>query len=285
MSILTKAFVVLVTVLSIVLVALVVPFIATQQNFQEQVKDKDAQIAQLKSAALSAERELLIAMKDEGTRNALLEQQNNQLVADLEQQKTAAKLAEDRAKVAEDKLKVQAASLATFSSTMDEQRQMIELLGAQLREAQDNIVALGTQKVQLTDQLNRTTAERDSYNREVRHLREQLVAKDGELAEAVASAAGGGVTTDAVLPPTVPDPPISGQVTAIEVVGPELTLAQINVGETDGVAVGMEFLVSSGPDFKAKIAISRVEPRVSVGQITLAESDIAVGDDVYAGKY
>lgn len=292
MSILTKFLVVLVTILSIVLVALVVPFMATQDDLSQQLQDTKNQLASAKTTAAVAQAELSQVLSQSSDEIKLLNQTIAERTADLESEKAAKVQAQAQAKQAEAQMAELKASYQSLAATQGDLTETNRTLGDQLSKAQQTIQTQGTRLLELADANDELTAEVNTLVRRVNQFQEQGVALRERLAEAQEKldAIPTEVRKQYLEEPTEvaatrPQQPIAGQVVAVEDLGNGVVLVQINVGQSDQVSKGMEFLVHKGEDFKGTLVIDRVEPRRSVGKMQLVKADIQKGDEVYTGPY
>ena len=292
MSILTKFLVVLVTVLSILLVALVVPFMATQDDLSQQLQDTKNKLSSAEMSQTIAQAEVGEVQKQSTLAINTLTQEINDLRAQIDSEKAAKVQAQADAQQA----KAQMFELkAAFQSLETSQKDLVAInktLGDQLATAQQTIQTQGTRLLELADANDALTSERNTLVRRVNQfqeqgvqLQEQLAAVQEQLEIIPQEVRSKYVDQPAQTTVKRAEQPLSGQVVAVEDLGNGVVLVQINIGKSDMVSEGMEFLVHKGDDFKGTLVIDRVEPRRSVGKMQLVKADIKKGDEVYTGPY
>lgn len=290
MNVLTKAFVVVVTILAVIMVALVVPFAARvpdyAQKYQDMKLDRDAKLEA--SSAVAAEARSALAAK-----GVELEEVQKQLQA----------LSEKFALSKADQTALQT-ELAQAENTMSRNSAALEVLirdnqvkGQQIADQaaviQSNIETIGEQKGQMAD-LGQTVISLRADNRRLSdnylNIQEQNKALQTQLSEASAKyktlydsylALGG--TDDKIDSTPSPLVRIEGSVTSIDQVGDGMTFVQLNVGTRDKVQKGMEFTVFRGDKFVGKIEITELDTAEAVGRLTLG-SGVQEGDAVRAGN-
>lgn len=285
MSPLTKAFVVLVTLFSVVLVTLSVSNAAQTPNYREQALDykRERDAARTAKAAMES-----------------------RLAADLAAAQTAGKDAADEL------AQVRAQHAETQESYHGAQRELAQRIAriGQLTALSENLSAtnqaqtarLGDQDGQirelltsLSEQVSRYTAlaqqvnvidgERQRYAVEIRRLREQLVAlevlseEQASLLQQIEDAMGEDLATARPTPGN-----INGSVVSVEDIGRGITLVQVNLGTSDHVAAGMEFTVFRGDEYLGTIQINNVDVNTAVGQVTQAQGAMQPGDGVKSGQ-
>ncbi len=292
MSILTKFLVVLVTILSIVLVALVVPFMATQDDLAQQLQDTKNKLASAEMSQTIAQAEVGEVQKQSTLAINTLSQEISDLRAEVDSEKAAKVQAQAEAQQAKSHMVELKAAFQSLDGTQKTLVSHTQTLSDQLTAAQQTIQTQGTRLLELADANDALTSERNTLVRRVNQFQEQGVQLQEQLAatqerlETIPQE----VRSRYIDQPTQAavkraEQPLSGQVVAVEDLGNGVVLVQINIGESDQVSEGMEFLVHKGDDFKGTLVIDRVEPRRSVGKMQLVKADIKKGDDVYTGPY
>ncbi len=289
MSPLTKAFVVLVTVLSILLVTLVVPFVhrvdalnEAKVNAETVAKASEASINNLQDQ-LGTLRESLGA-KDVAMQNAITSAEAQ--VAQAQGKVTAleAKLAKAEA----DNLAIQ----ATMESSAAAQVQNAELLSAatqELRNTQTKLVDRSTENTQLIARNNQLQSDLSALERQVRKLREQNVALSEENAnlERAVVAGGGEIPQAGAATAAVPvsGDPIYGQVTGKEAIPGGNQLVMVNVGKNDGVVPNQRFVAYRGQnELVAMLEIKTVDASEAVAVVLNEQTGIITGDYVVSAS-
>lgn len=294
MNALTKAFVVVVTILSVVLVALVVPFAARVPDYAsqyEQMKqDRDTQLRLAQDAATKVRNaiaakgsELETALESISKLTTELDRANNEnksLLAKLDQ----AQLTVDRNSAA---MEIAARMNETKSGQITKQGDLIKDLLASISDLQSqrsdlsqSLIESRSRERRLSDNYLRIQEENKAFAQQLLEKAALLETALEKLAVFEENAQESVGATAAVQPPK--GIAIRGSVTKIDQVTDGLTFVQVNVGTRDLVKQGMEFTVYRGDEFVGKIEIASVDIADSVGQLTLG-GGVQEGDAVRAG--
>ena len=290
MNALTKAFVVVVTILSVVLVALVVPFAARVPDYAsqyEQMKqDRDTQLALAQETATKVRNEIAkvgtdyaAAQESISLLTTELGQANNQIKA-LQTQLSQAQVTVARNSAA---MEINSRNSENQSQVIDKQNELNKQQLAMIAELRGQRADLSQNLIEARSNIRRLS---DNYLRiqeENKALSQQLLESQAKLKTALETLAGYVEDPGEVLPGTI-DPPtvIRGSVTKIDQITEGLTFVQVNVGKRDLVKEGMEFTVYRGDEFVGKIQIASVDTAEAVGQLTLG-GGVQEGDAVRAG--
>ncbi|MCB9857896.1 MAG: hypothetical protein H6818_19610 [Phycisphaerales bacterium] len=286
MSVLTKLFVLILTVLSIALSMLTIGTMASQQNWKQSAAD-------YKGEAATA-----VAQLDAVTANAALEQQR--ALARLEDNQAEItrlrnEINEYRIQLANASQKIasttnqlnneqaQATSLAEHNKMLEGARSREQELVAKLSERNSRLTR---ENIDLNDRVKELTANMAMAQSRVRALKEQLSGGMGERFGSAATmqipnanATVQAYTPSASAPIGLSDitAPIRGEVTAVRG-----DLAEISVGSADGVGHGMRFLLyrrtGGAPKYVGTLRVTAVEANAAAGVIEQSEGDISVGD-------
>lgn len=291
MNALTKALVVVVTILAVVTVALVVPFAARVPDYAQQYRDMklnyEAQLEKASKEVLASREKIAAKGTDLEKAQAEIERlasREASLLSDLkaEQAKVAqanaamsravaalevatrsgeAKDSElvERAKV----IRAQLSTLGELNGQVADLTQTIISVRAENRRLADNYLRIQEENKSLVTQLGEAQAKVD-------HVTKLAKARGIDLTETV-------VTTD---PPAGVQ--IKGSVVKIDQVSDGLTFVEVNVGTRDQVKEGMEFTVYRGDKFVGTIKIASVDTAEAVGRLTLG-SGVQEGDAIRAG--
>ena len=290
MNVLTKVFVVLVTILSIVLVSLIVPFVANQENFREQVEAKAAELAAAKAEATLAKS---LADQDKQALVAV----NTALKAELTAAQTTADQYLGQAKAHEAtiaSLNAQLASaradLANLTSANNQMTAILKDANTELEKRRDENLKQGRQIVQLENANNELEASRATLTRARRLAEEQKVAIEEELRElrgkwdALPVEVRTAKANEADV--YVPETPIRAQVTDVQKAGEGTTLVQINVGSVGQVKQNMKFLVHRGEEYLGTMVILTADLDKAVGKVQTLKGGATIqpGDQALAGR-
>lgn len=287
MSVLTKVFVVLLTLLSIALSMFVVAAFAQQENWRT-----SSQNWRETSLAANAKERTVTANAAIDQQRALARHRNDVATIDAMQDDLAAsndelgRLNQSNASL-ENKLTVKEGQLTTTN-------RLSSLLQAAFNREQESSTKLSRRNselerrnVDLNNRVKELTANMAMAKSRVRALKEQIAAiSEDRAAGKVAQIPGGpgivqahtpSVTTTA--PPSAMSSPIRAEVTKVNG-----NLASISVGSADGVAHGMMFLlyrpaINGGtPQYLGTLRVTRVETNQCAGSIEQAEGEIRPGD-------
>jgi myosin heavy subunit len=285
---LTKTFVVLVTILSILLVALVVPFVANTQDFRATVQDLEAKLSTAQTKAATAEDQIASLRQQNNQRISQLQSENADLESQLsEVQQRVVSLQQDL-QDAQGRNQQLASSLDVLSAETSQLAQINETKTEQLKSANDTLVDQEGKIIELTnttDRLQSSLAGQQRRVRELQELTEQYRSENEKLRTQWAQVpeALRQQLTDSEGELVTPGPAIAGQVTAVNQPSDEVTLVQVNVGEKDNVRQNMRFLVHRDGQYLGTLVIDRVDPDEAVGRMQLQKGTVQSGDSVYAG--
>ena len=291
MNVLTKAFVVVVTVLSVILVTLVISFVARTENYAQKYDDLklalEGQIQETSEVKAKAQADL--AEKGEEIQSAL---------------DTITKINEELSRVKSDRTGLEARlddaanTLARLTAALEVANRVNENKDAQIAASskviQDQIASIGEQQGQIADLTQTLINVRkdnrrlsDNYRRiqeENKSLAVQLDESQAKVEIFTKQLAALGQDVDKTL---VPQPTggkiIRGAVTKINQLNEGITFVQVNVGTRDEVQEGMQFTVYRGDRFVGKIQIASVDTAEAVGRVTTLVGDVQEGDAIRAG--
>ena len=298
MSILSRAFVILVTVLAVVLVALVVPWSARVQNARDTIGKLNSDLAASRSqiTTLQAEQSSTNeAWQDRLERVNLVVSQREGDIATLQADMDA--MQRERNDALEQQ-RLTASSLQGITSLAEQQTAIIATLEDELRQVTPDLVRLGREVAQLNNAVLEARSMSDQSARQVRLIQEQMAEREAALRNTIAflndkgfpgieiangtyqpeEENDGGVST--------PDPAIRGQITAVDRRAADSPLAAVNVGANDRVTENMRFMVFRGDEFKGFLDILDVQNRTATGRISSpgGVARIEAGDSIYAGR-
>lgn len=287
MSALTKAFVVLTTVLSVLLVALVVPFVARTQNFQDQITSLEQQ----RLVAQQTARQRQLDLQNVADQLAAQQQQFQTQAQDLATQIThlQTQLQDERAKSATERAQLAdlRASLTRLAAAAEQDAALLKTLREELKSARGELVDVRGRNIQLADRGVELQSQLEAYGREVRRLSERMVAlqeeattlrgvveSHPELREQVASGNARPVQA----------PEVRGEVTGVQKAG-DTTLVSVDLGSSDGLEEGNRLMVARGQQYLGTLQIETVRERESAGRMVLQEGQVQEGDTIYGGQF
>lgn len=275
MSAMTKVFVVLNAVLSIVLSVFVVGFAAQSQNWKSLAMayqtDRDAAITT--EQAVAAGQFASVALKDETISSQAadikrLQQEKQDLVDQLNKTNNEFTTVKNE-KVASE------AGRTSLQQMLDTKMAETAAVRAQNDQLRTTNIDTQTRNNQLNARNLELTTNVTILQDENRNLQEKLyAAQQMNTAAKTASAATPAPGTVNAVPSVAGT--IKGEVTTVDG-----TYASIDVGEASGVQPGMTFMVSRGTTYLGDLVIERVRPKEASGKLTmLAAAEIRRGDRV-----
>jgi len=288
LNVFTKIFVVLVTIMAVILVALIVPFVANTQNFREEIEKVRTELALAEARAQTKQNELSALQLNQSIQALAaanqkqdLEQQVSQLGEELRQaegarQDAAARNAELSARI------------SSLTVTSQNQSALLEKQEEELSARRKSTIELERKLIEQGDRISEVLSENERLTRRLRRTQEEnaaLAQRNEELERLIQQA---GVTEEQAetAQPFTPGFRVQGEVVRVEEAAGE-TFVEINVGKTDEVAKNMKFLVSRDGRYLGTLVVTMVDDRNSVGVLTLRAPDganITSGDRVQTGE-
>jgi len=288
LSVLTKIFVVLVTLISVAYVGAMIPFVANTRNWKAKYSEIElARVAALKAAG-SMQQQL-----DEirSARQAELDEWSGQINSLKEeirehQHRHAAQAVELLDKGFEiDKLR---ASEESLWATIDVQTRTNSAQATELTDRREKMRVQAVRMVELEQRNNELQNDSDALMQQLRFFREENVelAQVRQRLEAKIDLIPSDIAAlfwDAAATIEVdPSHSIEGRITGVRTLAGE-TFVEVNTGKTDGVLPGMRFFVQRGEQFVGVLVVTTVEPRRAAGRMKLVKTDVAEGDRISAG--
>jgi len=287
--ILTKVFVVLVSLLSIALVPLAAVQASNQSVLRQQIKDKDVQVSAARSE-LDTERALRAkAENDTALQIKDLDAEKNRLQSDLAQNGLRVRSLE--ADISQSKIRL--ASLEqTIAVTMDVDRAKTELtktLSEELDKQRTMLTDCERIRIDVVQKLGKTDSDLRVAQEALGDLKEQIASlsnekvKSGQVVQSFTAKFG---TADADSGSSIPAAVIPDRNVAASIVNVRRTdnqvYAEIDAGSRDGVKVGWTMTIGDGSRFIGKLKITSVDVNKSVGTVEL--EDVAARGAVRAGQ-
>ena len=278
MHTLTKLFVVLLVIFSIAFSMMTVQYVATSKNFkaeadsnkklwqvaQNQIRQSNTQLSQIREIHDRETRDLNQAISD------LRERLDNALTKEVSLRATLASLVAEN-----DSYKGDLGQLSVaLEGNVAERDQLNELLA----KAQRQVTDLQRKTGELEEATNRLTTGIEQKGIQVRSLQEVLrdLQRQSESSGVPLAIGPGDYYSPAPAMPT--SSPISG--TVVQVQG---GLAEISVGESDGVRAGMRFIVYRGDDYLGDLEIDDTDVNNAAGRLLLTRGEVRPGDLVSTG--
>ena len=278
MHTLTKLFIVLLVIFSIAFSMMTVQYVATSKNFraeadsykelwqiaQNQIRQSNTQLSQIREIHDRETRDLNQVTSD------LRERLDNALTKEISLRSEKAALDAEN-----DSLKGNLGQFAVaLEGNVAERDQLNELLA----KAQRQVTDLQRKMGELEEATNRLTTENEQASIRVRSLKEVLRDLQRQSESAGVPLGIGPGDYYPIAPPMPTSSPISG--TVVQVQG---GLAEISVGESDGVRAGMRFIVYRGDDYLSDLEIDRTDVNNAAGRLILTRGEVRPGDLVSTG--
>jgi len=287
--ILTKVFVVLVSLLAIALVPLAAVQASNQSVLRQQIKDKDVQVSAARSE-LDTERALRAkAENDTALQIKDLDAEKNRLQSDLAQNGLRVRSLE--ADIAQSKIRL--ASLEqTIAVTMDVDRAKTELtktLSGELDKQRTMLTDCEGIRIAVEQKLGKTDSDLRVAQEALGDLKEQIASLSSEKVKSdqvVQSFTAKFGPSDSDSGSSTAAAPISDRNVSASIVNVRRTdnqvYAEIDAGSRDGVKLGWTMTIGDGSRFIGKLKITSVDVNKSVGTVEL--EDVAARGAVRTGQ-
>jgi hypothetical protein len=289
----TKIFVVLVAALSIALVGMVIPFVASQNNYKQQVDDA-REAARLADQRVRLKDDQLQLASDSLAR---IQEEQNQQIVDLkkELQSIVAQRTSMQNELAMEKV-INAQNTAELKGLAAAERQHAEIVKAmagELGTLREREIRLRQEIVMQTDAAGELAGQLAASQRQARSLEERLalsVAESKRLTDLLAK-----VPSDVLAPIqdtsmtsgqpilTVPPVEVNGKITKVQEMDQQ-TFVQVDIGSQDQVGERTKLVIVRKGQFIGTVEVIESDPKVAVGRVLLlAKGPIQVGDSVVTG--
>lgn len=277
MHILTKAFMVLATLLSVALSALVIAYAANTDRISRDYNQVKMDLAtnQAASAGQTSSSALHITRLDQQIADLL--GRNTEMSGKLTQ------LQDERAQLQREK-EVAVADRTTSESKISQFTEMarttttlMESYRTEVTTLRKNELTYKQRQLEMEDRLNDLQAQRDVLDQNYRALQEELAA----LKQGTSLAAGASGAPNA--PFVYTGPVIRGRVEGVQAdAATNTTLAKLSVGTNDRVAKNMVLRIIRDNQFIANVVVTSADLSYSVGTIDMVGKTIPVreGDTV-----
>ena len=289
MHILTKVFVVLVSLLAIALVPLAAVQASNQAVLRQQIKDKDVQVSAARSE-LDTERALRAkAENDTALQIKDLDAEKNRLQSDLAQNGLRVRSLEKE--IADAKIRLVGLELS-ISVAVDNDRTktlLTKTLGEELDKQQTMLTDCERIRIDVEQKLGKTDSDLRVAQEALGDLKEQIASlsnekvKSDQVVQSFTAKFGTAETeSGSSIPATViPDRNVSASIVNVRRTDNQV-YAEIDAGSRDGVKVGWTMTIGDGSRFIGKLKITSVDVNKSVGTVEL--EDVAARGAVRAGQ-
>jgi archaellum component FlaC len=271
LSPLSKTFVVLLVLLSLLLTAATVVFVNQVDNYRGAAKLADEKLK-------AAERTRDAAVADAGAARATAEAATNKLAGQVEQAKQQMNEVQ-RAQVEKDvqlgqaksSLAVQAADLTRMAEALKASEDTKSQLSKQVGDQRESLDKFMMQNASLNQSVTDLTNKLEVMTREFKFVSEQLAEQKNQTEKAQSMLRDAGITPQmaaaGIRGPSAPA--INGVIRAVKPIG-GFKYGIISVGSADGVVKGLEFKVvdrNTGA-FLGILTVDTVELNESTGRLT-----------------
>ncbi len=282
MSILTKLFVVLATVLSLLLVALLVPFVQNSTTLKQQFDEVKTQrdVAQMQARTDAAE--LVRAQDVLTTATSRFEKEKQELIVQNDNLLTELSQKQDDLVSTRADLKQAQARQRELTSAQEQSAKIIAMLNDEVKTRRTDNLDLRTKNIALSNRVNELQTQNETLVQQIRLVKEQMFALQNEMEQAAEAVQSTAAPTEAA--PVAADRPVRGMITDVRQVG-EVTFVALNVGTNDQVRQGMEFMIHEGNRFMGNIVITKVDLNSAAGRVTLAQGPIKAEQEVLTGGF
>jgi hypothetical protein len=291
LSILTKALVIVVMVLSVVAVALLVPYVTNSDDYKKQLDDRNTAIQSaraVESGLTDQIRQLLDSKaKLAADQDAALKARDAE-TADLRRQLDS--LAQDKQRLAIENERYKD-DAGRWLVSQDASRKILETTLQDLDRARKDSETLSAKVADLTEGEAQQRNDKAAIQRQFDQVQQQLVSVNDQLSQMqgwwqqVTPADRDRIARGARGPMVSPTP-LYGAVDQVAATGGK-QLVQINIGKNDGVAENMVFRIYRNedhtPKFLGRLVIVRVDDRQAAGVVELGQAEILKGDKVESG--
>ena len=270
MSPLTKTFVVLLVILSMLLSAATIVFVNANvarntelQSAKERLAAAEQRNAQLGNESAAAQRILEDNLQNQAQQNEQLKQQINNINAQLVDRAT--QLGQAQSQIA--MMSADVTRLTEGLQASERTKAALHEQNNQLRQTND---ARLTENTQLNKRVNELTSTLEQTEAARRNLAEQLAEARNRAEQMGAQLKGVGLSTEQLAAAgTRVAPQVSGQVREVRPIA-GIPYATISIGSNDGVRRGMEFRVVNPQtgDFLGMLTVESVELNESTGRLS-----------------
>ena len=291
MHVLTKIFIVLVSLLSVLLVPLVVVFAANEDSYKQKYQAASVQAAaanqnfqhsQLGHAQREADLDLQI--RDLISDNEALARQRESSTAD--RRRLQIDLSESRSQQSGIR-----ADINTISSAVATGQDLIDSLLTEVRTMRSESASAERRAVELDEALRDVSGQLDSAVAARRAMQEELQQIKEEHAQAMQNLAmyveKWGSLDVQIAASTTPTVDLDATVVSVRR-GPEQSLAEINAGSRDGIQEGWVMMIGRSGNFLGNLRIIAVDISHATGVIELEDvgsrGRVEAGDRVYARR-
>lgn len=291
MHVLTKIFIVLVSLLTVLLVPLVVVYATNEDSYKNRLETavSTAKVAEANLTATNARHTSELAQKD--SQIDALTRDKSALQGNLSQLQAELTATRSRLADAENAAQMINAKLATLAESMNAGQRLTQSLVEEVRELRDSELNAQRRLVESEEALREMSRELEVVDAARRSLQEE-VQRLTELEAKLTQTVGyyvrvhGELDTNAgeIGSPTLPDRNITATVTDVRQAEGR-TLVEINAGQRDGLKLGWELTIGDNGEYVGLIRIINVDINKATGVVVsnlTAGNTVGVGQRAYA---
>ncbi len=278
MHILTKIFVVLVSLLAVFMVPLVVVSTMNQEHWRRDALDMQTQVAAMRGQQRAEQQSYVAREAQMKEQLDAYSQKQQAFISDLESCRTGRNEAEARLVTAESRIASQDGVQRTLAQGVKTAEELNRKLVADLETLRSTALAAERRRVELAERVAELDSELQVAEAVQRALREENARfkRDQRAMEATISeyaARYGAVEGDVLTADEGIAPDRNLEATVLDVArSPERTLVEIDAGSRDGVQTGWEMTVGDGGTFIGRLRIIQVDLNRATGILTLESS-------------
>ncbi len=277
MHILTKAFMVLATLLSVALSALVIAYAANTDKISQDYNSVKTKLEATEAivASSTGQRSQQIVRLEQQV--ADLQGRNSDITSKLTQlQDERAQLQRDAARAIADRT-TNDSKVSELTELSRTQASLIEAYRGEVTGLRKNELTYKQRQLEMEDRVNDLQAQRDVLDQNYKAIQEELT----QIKQGATLASNGGASSNA--PFTYTGPVIMGRVESVKRdTATNRTLAKLSIGSNDRVAKNMLMRIIRDNQFIANVVVTQADLSYSVGAVdTLGKTvEVKEGDTV-----
>ena len=290
MHVLTKIFIVLVSLLAVLLVPLVVVYAHNEDSYKNRFQDAELKAAASEQALKAAEARLGAELTKKDLTISDLDAVSRKLQNDKAATDATVRQLESQLSAANGERAEFGAQLQTIAESVKAGQTLTETLVSELRSLRTTAVAIEREKVQLDEALRDVTSQLEVAEQARRALAEELARLKDEHTKTLTQlgiAIGQGFVTGGRTAALgiIPDKTLTANVIRVERSTGQV-LAEIDAGSTSGVKKDWNMTIANGGNFVANLRIVDVDINRATGVVTLEDpksrGNVQVGNTAHA---
>jgi DNA repair exonuclease SbcCD ATPase subunit len=288
LSILTKIFIILLTLASLFLCGFVIKYIATSENFKELYSQETKNVTKFKSERNNLDTQL----KEEIVKEQTLADSKNAEIKTLNDQINVIKDSLDKINQEKSALQDQIGKLQSQNATMADaskiQTAIAESASKEVVKLQSDLTTEKKKYDEAAAALLQKDSQIDTLTNDSKRLLEQKVALEQKLTKILQPygqkpSAGTPVTQEkGPAQPVISTPANAAQISLqakLTAVDMKNNLAKLSIGQADGVKLGMRFHISRDGQYICDIRVIDVAAEEAIGTMELVQQEPRAGDN------